>query len=68
MPESDSREAAAAITVADFVEPANLLKVRPFIVGELQVALMAGSPLKIVVGSKLLVAVATTNWIVHFAW
>lgn len=68
MPELDSREAAAAITAADFVEPANLLKVHPFIVGELQAALMAGSPLKRLVGSKLLVVVSTTNWIGHFAW
>ena len=68
MPESDSREAAAAITVAGFVEPANLLKVRLFIVGELQAALMAGNPLKIVAGSKLQVEVSTTNLIGHFAW
>jgi hypothetical protein len=67
VPELDSWE-AAAFTVADFVKPANLLKVHSFIVGELQAELMAGSPLKSVVGSKLQAEVSTTNWIGHFAW
>ncbi len=52
MPESDLEE--AAITVADFVEPANLLKVPPFTVMELPL-FMCGNPRKMVVGSKQVV-------------
>ena len=62
----DSRE-AAAITVADFVEPANLLKVPPFIAEE-PLALMGESSLKRAECSERLVVVSSTNWTEHFAW
>ena len=67
MPGSDSREAAAAIIVAEFVEHVNLLEVPPFIAEE-PLALMGGNSLKRAGYSELLVAVSTTNWIAHFAW
>ena len=66
MPESDSRE-AAAITVTDFVEPANLLKVLPFIAEE-PLELMVGNSLKRAECSEQLEVASTTDLIVHFAW
>jgi hypothetical protein len=66
-PDSDLREAAAAITIAEFVEPANLLKVLPLIAEE-PLVLKVRNSLKSSKCSEQLAVVSTTDLIVHFAW